>query len=442
LVAAAMTLVLGGCLTTNPATDVTETAATLNGGGDPKGVQTRYWFQYGRTTAYGSETAHHDAAPDGGQQTVSQRVTGLSPATTYHYRLVAQPSGGEPLYGSDRSFTTARASKPVFAIYYLWWDRAHWQARLGPSYPYGQSPNPLPATLDAGGCSAVSLYPGNKLVDVSQGLAYDLGQRAVIERDVRLAAAAGISGFSVNWGGNGAPSQTPTSTSYHQRLQWVFDAVHKLNAEGIPFKLQLNYKSAGHPPATSVINDLNYFIERYGADPALDHRYSRKPEMVFTGSWGYTDAEKNSISQAVRGRIFLIGDEKKSWDANSAANFDGNSWYWPGQDPYANPQSFSQIQSAANSVRSTKNPDGSNKVWLAPFAPGFNPVLLNGSTTCVPRNNGDTMRRLFAGNLASNPDGWLFISWNEIAENSHIVPLTRWDDAYLKVMKSLIEANP
>jgi hypothetical protein len=444
ITAAALALVLAGCPSghTQVATEITDTAATLNGTGNPDGVRTDYWFQYGTTTAYGNETPHRDGGSGTEPQNVSERVTGLSPSTTYHFRLVAQPDGGHPLYGPDQSFTTLGArSNPVFAIYYLWWERNHWLYRLGPNYPYGEIPNPLPATLDSGGCSAVSNYSGNTLTDVSQGLAYDQSNPAVIERDVRQAAAAGIAGFSVNWSGAGSASQTTTTTAYNKRLQSVFEAVHKLNAEGIPFKLQLNYKTAGHPSITHIANDLEYFINRYGGDPALDHTFSSKPEMVWTGSRGYTDDEKTSISRAVRSRLYLIGDEKNTWDANSAANFDGNSWYWPGQNPYKNPQSFDQIQSVASAVRSTKNPDGSSKVWLAPFAPGYNPVLLYGGTTCVPRNDGETMRRLFQGNLASNPDGWLFISWNEIAEASHIVPLTRYDETYLDAIRNVIEAG-
>jgi hypothetical protein len=365
----------------------------------------------------------------------------------FGFTVITRHSSGPRVGGPGRGTGPEEGSrKPgaerVFAVYYLWWERAHWLSRLGPNYPYGESPNPLPATLDSGGCSAVSNYAGNKLTDVSQGLAYDQSKSAVIEQDVRQAAGAGIAGFSVNWSGAGTTGQTPASTAYNQRLQWVFDAVHKVNAEGIPFRLQLNYKTAGHPSTTHITNDLDYFADRYASDSALDHSHSPKPELVWTGSWGYTDAEKTSVSQAVRSRIYLIADDKASWDANSAANFDGNSWYWPGQSPYTNPHSFDQIKAAANAVRASNNPDGSNKVWLAPFAPGYNPVLLYGGTTCVPRNNGDTMRRLFQGNSASNPDGWLFISWNEIAEASHIVPLTRYDDAYLDTIKNIIQTNP
>ena len=63
--------------------------------------------------------------------------------------------------------------------------------------------------------------------------------------------------------------------------------------------------------------------------------------------------------------------------------------------------------------------------WLAPVAPGYN----NG--TCVPRLNGETLRRLYEGNRASRPNGWTLISWNEITENTHVVPLRRYGGAYV-----------
>ena len=44
-----------------------------------------------------------------------------------------------------------------------------------------------------------------------------------------------------------------------------------MNAEGIPFKLQLNYKTASRPSIAHMANDLDYFVGRYGSDPALDH---------------------------------------------------------------------------------------------------------------------------------------------------------------------------
>ena len=352
--------------------------------------------------------------------------------------------------GSAHAVTIRKAqtSKPVFAIYYLWWTNQHWHDLLGGAYPFTQAPNPLPASLDASGCKAVSRYSGNKLTDVSQTrgtqkFAYDQDSAQVVESDVRQAAAHGLSGFSVNWKGSGTAVQSPATNGFNRRLQYVFDAVHKLNSEGVPFKLLLNYQgSSTILSSTSITNDLNYYIARYGKDAAQDHTYSARPEIIWTGSWKYSDAIVSKISQAVRPRVYLIGDEKvASWDANAAQSFDGDSYYWSSQDPYGNAASFSQLQKLAASIRSSKNPDGSGKVWLAPFTPGFNSQLRFGGSTCVPRSNGATMHKLFDGNKATSPDGWLFISWNEIAEGTYITPLTRYGDLYLSTIANIIQTN-
>jgi hypothetical protein len=353
-----------------------------------------------------------------------------------------------PAHAHATSVQHARTSKPVFAIYYLWWTNQHWHDLLGGTYPYTQAPNPLPATLDAAGCKATSRFSGNKLTDVSQTqstqqFAYDQDLASVIESDVRQAAAHGVAGFSINWKGSGAVAQSPATNGFNRRLQYVFDAVHKLNREGIPFKVQLNYEASSTVlSATYITNDLNYYIARYGNDRAQDHTYSARPEVIWTGSWKYSDAAVTTISRALRARLYLIGDEKAaSWNLNAARNFDGDSYYWSSQDPYANAASFSQLQKLAARVRSTKNPDGSSKIWLAPFTPGFNSQLRFGGSACVPRNNGATMHKLFDGNKATNPDGWLFISWNEIAEGTYIAALTRYGDLYLSTIGNIIQTN-
>jgi hypothetical protein len=81
------------------------------------------------------------------------------------------------------------------------------------------------------------------------------------------------------------------------------------------------------------------------------------------------------------------------------------------------------------------------KRWYAPLNPGYNSQLLDGGT-CIPRRNGETLRTLWNGNSNSNPDGWGFISWNEIAENTHIKPMQKWGNTYLNVLSSLIGSGP
>jgi hypothetical protein len=338
--------------------------------------------------------------------------------------------------------TPADTRKPVFVMYYLWWSADHWRDRLGGSYPQTTSPAPLPATLDADGCGARSLYPGNQLTDVPAAGGYDQ-TAATIERDVRLAASTGVKGFAVNWNGTGSSSQSVDSTVYNRRLQWVFDAVHKINAEGIPFRVMLNYKgSAKKLPTTVISGDLAYFIGRYGADPALDHTYSNRAEMVWAGSWKYSTSELAAVAKSSRSKMFLIGDEKPStWNSARAAQLDGASYYWSSQNPWDNPASFSQLRTLADAVHAGTNPDGRRKTWLAPFTPGYNAQLLYGTSTCVPRQGGATMHELFRGNKATNPDGWTFISWNEISEGSYIVPLTRYGQKYTDELKTVVANN-
>jgi hypothetical protein len=125
LAALGVVLVLTGCPSTRRATNVTGTAATLNGGaGDALSGGGSYWFQYGRTRSYGAETQHRKVGTNLRGQNLSARVAGLAPATTYHFRLAAQRSGRAPVYAPDQTFTTLPASQPDFPVrgtfYYPW----------------------------------------------------------------------------------------------------------------------------------------------------------------------------------------------------------------------------------------------------------------------------------------------------------------------------------
>jgi hypothetical protein len=92
--------------TTGAAQAIGQATATLIGTVDPNGSPTTYSVEYGTSTAYGLQTSEQ-AAGDGDAATdISAPVTALTPATTYHYRLVATNAAGVSR-GADRSFTTA-----------------------------------------------------------------------------------------------------------------------------------------------------------------------------------------------------------------------------------------------------------------------------------------------------------------------------------------------
>jgi glucose/arabinose dehydrogenase len=100
-------LVLAACASTDPATSISESGATLNGHVHPRGIQTTWWFEYGPTTTYASQTAPEVMPAGDSSVAVSEHVTGLASGTLYHYRLCDVGSDGRGNCGDDQTFTTA-----------------------------------------------------------------------------------------------------------------------------------------------------------------------------------------------------------------------------------------------------------------------------------------------------------------------------------------------
>ena len=93
-------------VTTNTATNVSLTSATLNGTVNPNDLSTAVKFEYGTTTGYGSEITATPSPVNGASAvSVSAALTGLSSNTLYHYRVVGTNSAGTNT-GADQTFTT------------------------------------------------------------------------------------------------------------------------------------------------------------------------------------------------------------------------------------------------------------------------------------------------------------------------------------------------
>jgi hypothetical protein len=92
---------------TTAAKSVSFGSALLTGTVNPNGSDTSYYFQFGVTRAYGSQTGILDAGGGTHNVSVSIAVGGLQPLTLYHYRLVAVNASGATL-GPDRTLLTTR----------------------------------------------------------------------------------------------------------------------------------------------------------------------------------------------------------------------------------------------------------------------------------------------------------------------------------------------
>ena len=101
-------------VTTGPASGIGANTATLTGSVDPNGHSTSWFFQYGMTTAYGAKTSSKSAGSARGAKAVTAPLAGLTPGTTYHYRLVATSSAGT-VFGADAVFTTTGPAVTIAA---------------------------------------------------------------------------------------------------------------------------------------------------------------------------------------------------------------------------------------------------------------------------------------------------------------------------------------
>lgn len=92
---------------TGEASPVTQSAATLHGSIFPSSQSTSFYFEYGPTSTYGSQTATVLAGAGTHTLYVAAMIAGLSPFTVYHYRLVAINSSGTTV-GQEATFTTMK----------------------------------------------------------------------------------------------------------------------------------------------------------------------------------------------------------------------------------------------------------------------------------------------------------------------------------------------
>jgi hypothetical protein len=116
---AAITITTAPSVTTNAATGLAATGATLNATVTANYAATQYWFSYGTTSAANTSTTAKTSGISGATPTaVSSALTGLQAATTYYFKVVGSNSVGNTT-GTVLSFTTPQATAvatPTFSV--------------------------------------------------------------------------------------------------------------------------------------------------------------------------------------------------------------------------------------------------------------------------------------------------------------------------------------
>src|SRR5438128_3251964 len=97
---------------TGSVTAVGPTTATVSGSVNPNGTATTWYVEYGTSTSYGSKTSSASAGSGTSSVAISPTLTGLTPGTSYHYRVVATSSAGTA-QGADGLLMTSAAPQVV-----------------------------------------------------------------------------------------------------------------------------------------------------------------------------------------------------------------------------------------------------------------------------------------------------------------------------------------
>jgi hypothetical protein len=303
------------------------------------------------------------------------------------------PSSPTPAGASGEGRSTAGKGSPIplFAYYYLWFDPTSWDRAK---------------------------------IDSPQLGRYSSDDPAVIRQHIRWAVSAGIGGFILSW------KDTPT---YARRLRLLMNIANEEH-----FSLAVIYEGMDfnrNPLAVEgIARDLRTFADNYAADPVF-YRVGGRPLLIWSGTWMFSHDQVATVTGGVRGHLTVLASAKSVEDYQRTADVtDGNAYYWSSINPATNRDFGDKLSAMSRAVHAR------GQFWIAPFAPGFDARLVGGRMV-VDRSAGATMRTEYAAALASSPDMFGLISWNEWSENTYVEPSHTYGFTELQVLRGLREVH-
>jgi hypothetical protein len=245
-----------------------------------------------------------------------------------------------------------------------------------------------------------------------------------MEEHVRMAKEAGIEGFIVSW---------KSTYTLDLRLDQLMEVANEQD-----FSLWIIYQGLDFDrkplDVDRIINDLQYFVERYASNPAFG-MYDL-PVVILSGSWEFSAQDIGMIKNSFRDWLHLLASERDvDGYLRIADKVDGNAYYWSSVDPFTFPGYEEKLAAMGTAVHDYRG------IWLAPAAPGFDARLIGG-TSVVDRRDGQTLRAELGAAMNSNPDAIGIISWNEFSENTQIEPSERHGSLALDVIANRQTSRP
>jgi len=310
-----------------------------------------------------------------------------------------KPVGMKQLPGQTPPVThpPVNYNKPVLAFYYMWYHHSDWCTCRMSDLPSPQ---------------------------------YDSSDDATVDRQVKQAANAGITGFIGSWWG-------PNDNTDKNFVKLLAHSTTLEQNTGFHFASSL-YIESDAPPLNNqakMIAGLRFALQHYSTNSHFFHWHG-KPVLYFWSPLGNgrTLAEWSYIRSQVDPNHNTIWSAE-GIDMNLLNVFDGihlfSAGYWGiqrGTMPQVD-QGFRNQINAYNKAHHTQ------KIWAAGVLPGYNDTRVPGrqGTYTIARNNGATYQTSWRAAMSSTPEWITITTFNEWFEGAMIEPSVHYGNQYLNL---------
>ena len=330
---------------------------------------------------------------------------------------------------------------PVLAFYYVWYGTP-W----GPAGRWTNWGKKQGGALAPGGTDPKRIRSEPNLRDIASMAypligPYDSRQKEVLRWHIRLAKAAGIDGFLVDWWGPGHWQEPPGQT-----YKAFVDVLLPLAVEE-KFKICLcDELPQFFQKFDTVVEWAGQYLDRFRKSPAYLHIDGQPVYylyQVWQGRMSVADCTRLIQSVEKRtGPVFWIVDKMRCRLAKGSPK--GRELFFPdewlavkqidavgGYATFSNMRVHDRADLTVLYTRLAAQAHARGKKVLLPVHPGLNNSKFNHKPYVMPRRAGATFRGFLKAATAAKADLIAVTSFNEWPETTVIEPSLTWPDPYL-----------
>ena len=336
---------------------------------------------------------------------------------------------------------TPRQKPPLFAVYYTWYSTA-----VGPHGKWSSWGQPTPSLLRPAGCDPDKFVGPDRLRDISSCEypligPYDSDDPEVVRWHLRLAKAAGIDAFLVDWWGPGGWQKAPGLT------QDAFEKVVLPIAEEEGFKVCLFDETAQFVKDFAQVKAWAAdYLAKYQHSPAYLKIDGQPVYVIYQVPFAprltpEQATELHNFVEARVGPVYWIVDKIATGSDPATGAFQAfvvnEEWLaldWVdafcGYGTFAVQRQIEYRQIAPRfAVFATLANERGHRV-LVPVHPGHDNRKLQEKPWVMPRRDGQTLRDFLLAAEDAPADYLLLTSFNEWPETTVVEPARTWADPY------------